>query len=159
METLSPAVIHALSIGNLPDVQWKHGDDLCDCMFQRIMQFTNPYIGVTHEERLCCIWAKLHEQYPDLSRDIPASWDINAQEWVTEPQEWNGEEDMPMYLWVRHVARRDGITVAEAREVAGEAPRGVPRPVVEPEPQFDPIEGLMLLVAELTRKVEALEAR
>ena len=163
METLSPAVIHALSIGNLPDVQWKIGDDLCDCMFQRIMQVTNPYIGATHEERLCCIWATLHEQYPDLSRDIPASWDFNAQEWVTEPHEWNGEEDMPAYLWYRQLARKEGIGVAEARAKYAdrdeERPRGVARPVVEQEPVFDPVEGLMLIVAELTRKVEALEAR
>lgn len=113
--TMSPAVIEALAIGSLPDVQWLHGDDLCDCEFQRICQWTNPYIGSTHEARLCCIWAELYKQFPEHVRDIPAWFDINAQEWRTQPMAWNGETEMPKAMWYRHLARKHGRSVADIR--------------------------------------------
>ena len=160
---MSPAVIHALAIGNLPDFQWEIHDDLCDCTYQRIGMWKNPYLAEQHEIRLCCVWEKLGTMFPDFVRDIPAYWDGNEKQWLTEPMEWNGETEMPKALWYRHLARKEGITVAEARakyaDRDDERPRGVQRPVVEQEPEFDPIAGLMLLVADLTRKVEALEAR
>ena len=123
----SPAVIEALAIGSLPDVQWKHGDDLCDCIYQRIGMWTNPYLAVTHEIRLCCAWAKLYEMFPETVRTIPAFWDYNNDVWVTEPAEWNGETDMPLALWHRQVARMRGITVAEARAMNLPAPKGKAR--------------------------------
>lgn len=150
------------ALGVLPEDIWLHGDDACDCTFQRIGLWKNPYLGQTLEVRMCCIWEELYKLFPQFVRTTNGY--LNGDdEWEQDPLEWNGETDMPKALWYRHLARKEAITVAEARakyaERDAERPRGVPRPVVEPEPQFDPIEGLMLIVAELTRKVEALEAR
>ena len=126
-EILSPAIVEALAIGSLPDVLWNNGDDLCDCTYQRIGMWTNPYLAVTHEIRLCCAWAKLHEMFPEAVRTIPAFWDYNHDVWVTEPAEWNGEQDMPLALWHRQLARTRNITVAEARALNLPAPKGKPR--------------------------------
>lgn len=125
-QELSPAVVQALSIGMLPDVQWKPQDDLCDCTYQRIGMWTNPYLAETLEVRMCCIWAKLYEQYPEYVRTIPAFWDYNQEGWVTEPAEWNGEEDMPSAIWHRQVARKFGISVSEARALNLPTPKGRP---------------------------------
>ena len=37
-------VAHAFS-DNIPGVEWEYHDDLCDCTYQRIGFWTNPYIG------------------------------------------------------------------------------------------------------------------
>ena len=121
---LSPAIIQALSIGMLPDVQWKVHDDLCDCVYQRIGMWTNPYLAETLEVRMCCIWAKIYELFPEYVRNVPAFWDYNADEWVTEPAEWNGEDDMPAAIWHRQIARKQDISVAEARALNLPAPKG-----------------------------------
>ena len=131
--TLSPAIVEALSISELPDVQWKAQDDLCDCTYQRIGMWTNPYLAETLEVRMCCIWAELYKQYPQFVRTIPAFWDYNREEWVTEPQAWNGETDMPASMWHRQLARATGMTVAEARELPTAPPKGIKR---EPKPRF-----------------------
>lgn len=128
---LSPAVIEALSIGNLPDIEWKMWDDNCDCTFQRIGMWTNPYLAETLEVRMCCMWAEIYKQFPEFVRTVPAFYDYNADEWVTEPAEWNGEDDMPAAMWHRQIARATGMTVSEARETAPEPPKGAPR-VVKP---------------------------
>ena len=112
---LSPAIVEALAIGELPDVIWRDHDDLCDCEFQRVCQWTNPYIGSTHEVRLCCMWAKLYEMFPAYVRNIPAWFDINWQEWNTVPMDWNGEDEMPKAIWYRHLARKYGRSVADIR--------------------------------------------
>ena len=130
---ISPAIIEALSVGLLPDVQWKAHDDLCDCVYQRIGMWTNPYLAETLEVRMCCIWAKFYEQYPEFSRTVPAFWDYNADEWVTEPMDWNGEEDMPAALWHRQLARRRGISVTAARHLNLAPPKGTG---VKPKPIF-----------------------
>lgn len=124
---LSPAVIEALSLGMLPDVQWKPQDDLCDCTYQRIGMWTNPYLAETLEVRMCCIWAKLYAQYPEFVRLVPAFWDYNQEQWVTEPAEWNGEDDMPQAIYNRQVARQTGKSLAEVREMGLLAPKGKPR--------------------------------
>jgi hypothetical protein len=156
-------IIHALSLGDLPDVLWKHGDDLCDCTYQRICMWTNPYLATTHEIRLCCVWAKLGEQYPDLVRDIPAYWDVNAEEWQTEAAEWDGETDMPAYLWYRHLARKEGLTVGGARAKYAsrlhEKPVGQPRPVVEPEETVDIVAVMWEALTSLAAEVAELKAR
>ncbi len=121
---LSPAVIEALSVGMLPDVQWKAHDDLCDCTYQRIGMWTNPYLAETLEVRMCCIWAELYKLYPQHVREVPAFWDYNAEKWVTEPAEWNGEEDMPQSLYNRQVARQTGKSLSEVREMGISAPKG-----------------------------------
>ena len=129
---LSPGIVEALSIGSLPDVQWKMHDALCDCTYQRIGMWTNPYLAETLEVRMCCIWAKIYEQFPAQVRTIPAFWDYNQEEWVTEPMEWNGETAMPRSVWYRQLAREQGRTVAEIRaEFASQEP---PQGKVRPEP-------------------------
>lgn len=112
---VNAAIIEALSIAELPEIEWLHGDDLCDCTFQRVGMWKNPYLAETLEIRLCCIWAKLAEQYPDLVRSIPAYRDENKGEWITNPWEWNGESEMPKALWYRHLARKLDRPLSEIR--------------------------------------------
>jgi hypothetical protein len=121
---LSPAVIEALSVGMLPDVQWKMHDDLCDCTYQRIGMWTNPYLADTLEVRMCCIWAEIYKAFPQFVRQVPAFWDYNTEEWVTEPAEWNGEDDMEVSMWHRQLARQTGKSLAEVREMGIEPPKG-----------------------------------
>lgn len=129
--TVSPAILEALAISELPEVEWLHGDDLCDCTFQRIGMWKNPYLAETMEIRLCCVWAKLGEMFPEYVRSIPAYRDENTQTWVTEPWEWNGEDEMPKALWHRQLARKLDISVAEARALNLPPPQGTgPRQVV-----------------------------
>ena len=146
--TLSPAVVEALAIGSLPEIQWKPQDDLCDCTYQRIGLWTNPYLAETLEVRMCCIWAELYKQFPEFVRTVPAFYDYNADEWVTEPMEWNGEDEMPKAIWYRHLARKHGRAVAEIRaEFSGrdsERPKGAP--VKGPAPFFLPFGGEWLEV-------------
>ena len=64
-----------LLLEHIPEIRWEHGDDLCDCTFQRIGYWTNPYLGRTLEFRICCSWSKLIELHPELQefvREIPA---------------------------------------------------------------------------------------
>ena len=124
--TISPAIVEALAISQLPDIQWKMHDDLCDCTYQRIGMWTNPYLAETLEVRMCCIWNELYKQYPDFVRTIPAFYDYNNGTWVTEPLEWNGEDDMPQALWHRQLARKYGVAINEARTMDIPAPRGKP---------------------------------
>ena len=99
---------------------WKHGDDLCDCVFQRIGEWSNPYLGTVHQVRFCCAWARLREVWPDLFRDT----------FTGDQRAWNGEDDMPRALWVRQVAISMGITIPEARSLLKdrEPPKGIRRP-------------------------------
>ena len=112
---LSPGVIEALTIGSLPDVQWKHEDDLCDCTFQRIGMWKNPYLAETLEIRLCCVWEELAKQYPEFVRTVPGYWNDNERKWETKPWEWNGESEMPKAIWYRQLARSQGRPLAEIR--------------------------------------------
>lgn len=129
MTALSPGVVEALSIGNLPDVDWANQDDLCDCTYQRIGLWKNPYLAETLEIRLCCVWAKLAEQYPDCVRTIPGYRNDNTGEWETQPWEWNGETEMPRAIWLRHLARKQGRPLAEIRAAYADQapPQGTPR--------------------------------
>lgn len=117
-------LLAALSVGNIPDVHWLQGDDLCDCTFQRVGQWTNPYLGKTLRVRLCCIWAELYKQFPQFVQDIDASYDSNTHQWVNEPQDWDSEDaDMPLPLWYRQIARREGKSLSEVRNSARVAER------------------------------------
>ena len=160
---LSPALIEALAIAGLPDVQWQHDDDLCDCVFQRIGMWKNPYLATQHEIRLCCVWAELEKQYPDFVRTIPGYFNENTKEWQTEPSEWNAEFPMPKAIWYRHLARQQGRSVADIRaEYAGKdelRPRGVPRPAVETEPAIDATEAVFAMLSHLADRIVALEGR
>lgn len=108
------ALEQALAIANAQDI-WDNQDDRCDCVYQRIGYWFNPYIGAIEEKRICCIDAKLREMWPELFRTS-----------VIEPAEWNGESDMPAAIWHRQLANHFGVSVSEARALAGEPPKGRP---------------------------------
>jgi hypothetical protein len=105
---------------HIPEIRWEHEDDLCDCTFQRIGWWTNPYLGRTLEIRLCCAWAKLAELHPEIRefmREIPAFDDYNANRWEPEPQPWQSKDsDMPRAIWYRQLVALTGkpITVIRA---------------------------------------------
>lgn len=131
--TLSPGLLEALSISELPDVQWLNEDDLCDCTFQRIGMWKNPYLAETLEIRLCCVWAELAKQYPDFVRTIPGYWDDNNKEWITQPWDWNGESAMPKALWLRQLARKQDRPLSEIREEYADLDHLRPKGEVRPE--------------------------
>lgn len=109
------ALLQAVEILESASV-WEHGDDLCDCTFQRIGNWYNPYLGEMLEVRLCCIWAEIYKQYPQFVRIFS-----------TDPAEWNGESDMPKALWYRQQAKVRGVPLAEVRELGLPSPKGQPR--------------------------------
>lgn len=104
-----------------PAEAWDAQDDLCDCVFQRIGRWTNPYIGETLEVRMCCIWADIYKQYPQYVRVTRS-----------EPAIWNGEFDMPKAIWHRQLANDKGISVSEARALEMDAPKAIQRPEAIP---------------------------
>lgn len=108
--------LDALLAASIPGIEWVHGDDLCDCTFQRIGEWSNPYIAQTLRVRFCCIWEELFKQYPQFVQRIPAYFDGNTERFVSEPWEWNGNYDMPRALWHRHLASKTGKALAEIRE-------------------------------------------
>lgn len=115
----------------LPEDSWEADDDACDCTFQRIGMWVNPYVAETLEVRMCCIWKQLYGLFPNEVRTIPGYRDEGG-EWVTEPRGWDGEADMPQAIWYRQLARLQGRPVADIRAEYrmrdGERPRGTPRP-------------------------------
>ena len=112
----------------LPEVRWTHGDDLCNCTFQRIGEWTNPYLGRTLRVRFCCIWKELYKQYPEFVQEIPAYWDDNESAFIPTPMDWDSEDaEMPKHLWHRQVAIREGKALEQVRqELRGKTP---PQPV------------------------------
>lgn len=124
------------ALEHLPEDTWEVDDDACDCTFQRIGMWANPYIGKTLEVRMCCIWKQLYELFPGKVREIPGYRDQSG-EWQTEPAAWDGESDMPASIWYRQLANQQGRSVADVRDEYrmrdSERPRGIPRPVV-PQP-------------------------
>lgn len=138
-----PALLETLRFSSLleslPEVHWLQGDDLCDCTFQRIGDWTNPYLGQTLRVRLCCIWEEIYQQYPQYVERIPAYYDSNRHKWVREPQEWDSDEaDMPLPIWYRQIAARTGKTLEQVRrEYRGrekERPKRLPRGTKRPQP-------------------------
>lgn len=121
--------------GEVPEFQWEIGDDECDCVFQRIGDWTNPYIGRTMRVRLCCMWAEIYKDYPQFVQEIPAYFNWTTREFEHEPHEWNGEDDMPTAFWHRQLAAETGLSLPEVREKFKDIapPKGVKRPkVVQP---------------------------
>lgn len=125
---------------DFPEVRWIHGDDLCNCTFQRIGHWTNPYIAETLEVRLCCIWEELYKQYPDYVRRMGGFWNQNTGEYESEPADWDNDEmDMPKALWHRQLARRKSMSLDDVRtnyrQRSGERPKKV---AVRKERQYSP---------------------
>ena len=155
--TLGPVELVA-ALGVIPEAFWNHEDDACDCTFQRIGMWKNPYLGETLEVRMCCIWAELYQMFPQHVRVTPA-YLVNDEEWDTRVRDWDGDSDMPRSIWYRQLARQHGITVAEARTRYAHLspPQGTPRPVVEQEPVIDPVEAMLAMCTHLAERIEALE--
>ena len=122
-----------LLTGQIPEIRWEQDDDLCDCAFQRIGWWTNPYIARTMEIRLCCIWKILIEQNPEIAglvRDIPAYDDYHENRWVSEPAAWNSTgHDMPRALWYRQLSVQENKPLEQVRREYDhlEPPRKVSR--------------------------------
>ena len=97
---------------------WSVQDDLCDCTYQRIGYWYNPYIGETLETRLCCVWAEFEKVWPQFFRRVQH-----------EPAAWNGEDDMPRAVWNRQLAAKFGRPLADIREdyANTEPTKGQPR--------------------------------
>lgn len=128
---LLPSLSLALA-APIPEMHWLSGDDLCDCTFQRIGEWTNPYIAQTLRVRMCCIWKELYKLFPQFVQEIPAYYDENRHTWVTEPRAWDSSEaNMPLSIWYRQIAAQTGRPLAEVREEyskrKNERPRAVPR--------------------------------
>lgn len=108
-----------LLTGHIPEIRWKQDDDLCDCTFQRIGWWTNPYLARTMEVRLCCIWKILAEQNPEIAalvREIPAFDDYNRDCWVSEPAAWDSKDhDMPRALWHRQLSIQQDKPLEQVR--------------------------------------------
>lgn len=113
---LSASEMGLLLSDALPEVEWTHGDDLCDCVFQRIGSWTNPYLGQTLRVRMCCIWDRIYRDNPDLVELIPGYHNENTGEFETEPAEWDGDGDMPRALWHRQISIETGKPLAVVRE-------------------------------------------
>ena len=150
--------LEMLLTGTFPESFWDAEDDACDCTFQRIGMWKNPYVAETLEVRMCCIWAELYKLFPQHVRVTPA-YLVNDEAWDERIQEWDGESDMPRSIFYRQMARKDGITVAEARKryTHQEPPKGTPRPPAEP--MVDPIEAILEVVFRLQQRVDELEAK
>lgn len=115
-QKLAQELLAVTSVGNIPDVHWLQGDGLCDCTFQRIGEWTNPYLAKTLRVRLCCIWAELYKQFPQFVQDIDGFYDENRHQWVENPYEWDGEDTpMPVPLWHRQLARKTGKPLSQVR--------------------------------------------
>ena len=111
-------ILALLETSEIPEIEWEHGDDLCDCTFQRIGTWTNPYIGRSLKVRLCCIWAEIYKQYPQFVQEIPAYYDLSKKTYESKPRDWDAEDsDMPKALWHRHVAVLTRTPLTRVREL------------------------------------------
>ncbi len=116
MQKMHTDLLTGLTLAQIPDIHWLYGDNLCDCVFQRIGDWTNPYLGRTLRVRLCCIWAEIYKAYPQHVQEIPAYYDENTNTYETEPRAWDSEDaDMPVALWLRQMAVQTGRSVEELR--------------------------------------------
>lgn len=145
------------AMGVMPETVWLHGDDACDCTFQRIGLWKNPYLGTTLEVRMCCIWEELYKLFPQHVRKTPG-YLTEENEWLPGAREWDGEADMPRALWYRQIARRTGKPIADVRSEYGHLtpPQGIPRDPAEPG--ITEAEALWAVVNHLTERIIELEA-
>ena len=122
-----------------PEVRWIIGDNLCDCMFQRIADWNNPYLGRTQRLRLCCAWERILDLIgrEGIVQMLPY-FDPNRATYNAEPAPWDSHDmEMPVAFWHRQMAVQQGKSVSQIREeYAGrenERPKAIgPHPTVEP---------------------------
>ena len=142
----------------MPEITWTHGDDLCNCTFQRIGDWANPYIARTRRVRVRCLESRMLEGNEDLVQDIPGYYNENTGEFETEPWVWDGEDDMPEHLFMRQTAIIQGLSLDETRvKFEGvEPPKGIPRPkVVEKRETMSEHE----VIGQQVMKIQELEKR
>ena len=140
----------------MPEITWTHGDDLCNCTFQRIGDWSNPYIARTRRVRVCCLENRMLEGNEDLVQDIPGYYNENTGDFETEPWVWDGEDDMPEHLFMRQTAIIQGLSLDETRvKFEGvEPPKGIPRPKVVEERK---IMSEHEVIGKQLMKIQALE--
>ena len=146
----------------MPEITWTHGDDLCNCTFQRIGDWANPYIARTRRVRVCCLENRMLEGNEDLVQDIPGYFNENTGEFETEPWVWNGEDDMPESLFMRQAAIIQGLSLDATRvKFEGvEPPKGIPRPKVVNKrrsmSEYEVIGQQVMKIQELEKKSNVL---
>ena len=108
---------HSLAMmDTLPEITWKHDDDLCDCTFQRIGEWTNPYLARTMRVRFCCVWNEILKDYPQYVEEIPAFFNYNEDKFENDPWEWDSKDaDMPRAIWYRQIQTITGKSLDEIR--------------------------------------------
>lgn len=103
---------------SLPEIKWEQGDDLCDCTFQRIGSWTNPYIARTLRVRFCCLWAELYKIYPQYVQEVLGYYNGNTGQYETAPAKWDSEDDdMPRAIWYRQLAVERGLPLEAIRQL------------------------------------------
>lgn len=131
-------ILSMLASSGIPEIQWDPNDDLCDCTFPRAGMWTNPYIARTLKVRLCCIWAELYKMFPQHVQEIPAFMDYRKDDhtYDSKPWEWDGETEMPRYLWHRQLSVQTGLPLSMVRDMVKDEkpPQGQIRPVIEGVP-------------------------
>ena len=140
----------------MPEFIWTHGDDLCDCTFQRIGEWSNPYLARTRRVRVCCLEDRMLEDNEDLVQDIPGFFNDNTGLFETEPWMWDGEDDMPEHLFMRQTAIIQGLSLDDTRvKFEGvEPPKGTPRPpMVEKRETMSEYE----VIGQQVMKIQELE--
>ena len=146
----------------MPEITWTHGDDLCDCTFQRIGDWANPYIARTRRVRVCCLENRMLEGNEDLVQDIPGYFNENTGEFESEPWVWDGEDDMPEHLFMRQTAIIQGLSLDETRvKFEGvEPPKGISRPKVvkkrETMSEYEVIGQQVMKIQELEKQKNIL---
>jgi hypothetical protein len=146
----------------MPEITWTHGDDLCNCTFQRIGDWANPYIARTRRVRVCCLENRMLEGNEDLVQDIPGYFNENTGDFETEPWVWDGEDDMPEHLFMRQTAIIQGLSLDETRvKFEGvEPPKGIARPKViekrEGMSEYEVIGKQLMRIQELEKERNTL---
>ena len=130
LETLILEQVAKAVSGEANDTEWNNQDDLCNCTFQRVGFWTNPYIGKTLLVRFCCIWNEFHKQFPEFVLERDSFFNYNTNEYEDGPRDWDSKtSDMPKAIWYRQLATKQGKSLDEVRAEYGdqEPPKRVKR--------------------------------
>lgn len=129
-EAVAQAIAILAAVKGIPGTHWALGDDACDCTFQQVSEWSNPYIAQTLRVRWCCILEELFKMFPQHVTRIDAYYDHNRDKYVAEPREWDScEMDMPVYLWFRQLAKKQGRTLEQIRQEYGDRKAERPKKV------------------------------